>query len=1080
MKENNSNKQFLRKLQLIFILLFISTIGVIAQVSLNGTVTDKNGELLIGVNITVKGTTAGTITDTNGNYSIQVPDKKAILVFSYIGFKTIEKAVESNSTINVVLDEDMQFLDETVVVAYGTQKKSHLTGAVSSLKNDRLDEVPVSRADQALQGKLAGVQVLNINPEAGAAPIIRVRGMGSISASDEPLIVVDGFPVPDGLSMVSMGDIERVEVLKDAASSALYGSRAAGGVILVTTKSGSRDKTKYNFKMYSGVSNTLKLPDMLSTEEYMELLYSEAELRMQDPSVDGIRESTMLFNMATNQERTAYLISKQIVDQPTDWVDEGLRDYGNIQNYQLSASGGNDKMKYILSVNYNSDDGIMKNSSYDKFSFRTKLDLKLSKIVSIGINFSPTYSKRERPAVNLTDYMRYPSWLPIRHNEATAAMTGKIAGDYAQVSDFAATTISGIGIDGKVWNMTGENPWTSSNQTPVSIRERTSRFDDSYKAQTNTYVAFDILPGLQFKTSNGFYFSYNEYNMEEQSNANKAGVPNKLSRQMTLYTDLLSENILTYDKTKGEHEFNTMLGFTMQKTSDKFNQMVATGFPDEDRLSFNMASELLKNTTAVDGVTSFYYTEALMSVLGRLNYVYKGKYMLTGSIRGDGSSKFAEGNKWGVFPSGSVGWRISEEDFLKNSKTISNLKIRVSYGLTGNNSIPQYSYMNTVNTIDYVTGSGTGTLVPGMSSTSTSLGNNDITWEQLEEANFGVDFGMINNRFNISAEYYMSNTIQLLLRQPSMYITGHQSYWNNIGKVSNRGFEFEITTANISKTFFKWTTTANLSTNKNELLNYGNKEKEDNFGERNEVYRATVGEKSIQYYGYKTDGVYTSFEEVKAALALTDANGVPFNYAVFKPVIGGLKVVNTDGNNSLDASDRIIIGNPFPDFIWGMTNTFNYKNFDLSFLLQGVAGGEIINGNIYYNEQLRQNRAYTNNRFVSPMFPGDGKTVYSTTTPGNQILLTDYPVESGTYASLRDFSFGYTLNGNLAKAIHLNNVRAYFSAQNLIYLMGSDYRGVNPEARTTSGVYDNPLIDGYQRGVFPLERTFTLGIDVTF
>ncbi|MDQ1296926.1 MAG: TonB-dependent starch-binding outer membrane protein SusC, partial [Bacteroidota bacterium] len=634
--------------------------------------------------------------------------------------------------------------------------------------------------------------------------------------------------------------------------------------------------------------------------------------------------------------------------------------------------------------------------------------------------------------------------------------------------------------DGEVWNMSGENPWTSSNQNPVSIRERTSIFDESYRVQTSTYLAIDILPGLQFKTSNGVYFSYNEYNMKEQSEANKAGLPNILTREMTLGTDLLSENILTYDKTTGDHEFNGMLGFTMQKTTSKYNQMVATGFPDEERLSFNMASDLLKNTSSIDGVTSFYYSEALMSMLGRLNYSYKGKYLVSASLRSDGSSKFAEGHKWGIFPSASLGWRASEENFLKNSPTISNLKIRASYGVTGNNNIPQYSYMNTVNTISYVTGIGNGTPVTGMSSTSTSLGNNDITWEQLGEANLGIDLGLLKNRFNISLEYYNSNTIQLLLRQPSMYITGHQSYWNNIGKVNNKGLETEIMTTNIDKKDFRWTTTANISTNKNKLLNYGDKEKEDNTGERAEVYRAIVNQPAIQYFGYKSDGVYTSFEEVAAALALTDESGSPFNYTKFKPIIGGLKVVNTDGNNTLDADDRVVLGNPFPDFTWGITNNFKYKGFDMSFLMQGVQGAELVNGNIYYNEQLRTNAAYTANRFVSPMFPGDGQTVYSTTTPGNQILLTDYSIEDASYAALRDFSFGYEVPENMAKSIGIYSIRAYFSAQNLIYLMGSDYRGVNPEARNTSGSYNNPLIDGYQRGVFPLNRTYTLGVDITF
>jgi TonB-linked SusC/RagA family outer membrane protein len=812
----------------------------------------------------------------------------------------------------------------------------------------------------------------------------------------------------------------------------------------------------------------------------VELLFEEAELRMQDPAVDGIETSTMEYNMVTNNERTAYLISRYIVDEPTDWLSEALRNHGTNQSYQLSASGGDPNKQYYISGNYNSENSIMKKSSYDKFSLRTKVDFKLSDRVTVGVNFNPTYSKRIRPRVNLTDYMRFPSWMPIRHNEASAALTGSVAGEYAQVPDFSGTSISGIGLDGEVWNMAAVNPWSSGNQTPVSIRERTDISYDDYKAQTNFYLSVDILPGLQFKTSNGVYFSYREYNMREQTEANKAGLPNKLSRETTLYTDLLSENLLTYNKTINGHELSGLLGFTMQTTSDKYNQIVATGFPDEERLSFNMASDLIKNTSSTDGVTSYYFSEALVSALGRLTYSYKGKYLVSTSLRADGSSKFAAGHKWGIFPSGSVGWRISEEDFMAGLNTISNLKVRASYGLTGNNSIPQYSYMNTVNTLDYVTGSGNGEFVSGMSSNSESLGNEDITWEQLGEANFGIDFGLMNNRFNASLEYYNSNTIQLLLRQPAMYITGHQSYWNNIGKVNNRGIELELKVNIISGTELTWVTTANFSRNKNKLLNYGDKEKEDNFGERAEVYRAQVGEEAIQFFGYKSDGVWTSFEEVDEALSMTDEEGNPFDWTVFRPIIGGLKVVNTDDNNSLDTDDRIVLGSPYPDFVWGITNTFTYRGFDLSFLFQGSQGGELINGNIYYNEQLRLNRAYTVNRFVSPMFPGDGKTVYSTTTPGNQILLSDYPIESATYISMRDFLFGYTVPVDIVRSIGISNVRVYFSAQNLIYIMGSDYRGVNPEARTTSGNYNNPLIEGYQRGVFPLYRTFVLGADITF
>jgi len=1083
MKKNRNSERFFRNLSLMFILICMNTAGLLAQEKISGTVTDRNKEPLIGVNIIVAGSKLGTISDINGRFTLQVSKSNSVLVFSYIGYKTIQQAIGSKTEINISMEEDTKVMDEVVVVAYGTQKKSHLTGAVSSLKNDKLDEIPVSTIGQALQGKLAGVQIQNVDPEAGESPVIRVRGMGSISASISPLVVVDGFPIPDGLNSLSMGDVESIEVLKDAASAAMYGSRAAGGVILVTTKSGNITKPKYQFKMYSGIRTALKLPEMMSTNQYTQLLYTEASKRMQDPSVDGTA-NTMKYNLITTSEQAAYLIGKYYSDQPTDWLNEGLRQNGSNQNYQLSASGGDKNIKYFVSGNYSSEDGIMKNNNYDKYNLRAKVDIKLSKAVTIGVNITPSYSRQEKPVNDLTDYTRYPSWMPVRHNEATAALTGKIAGDYAQASDFNGVNMSGIGLNGETWDVTATSPFNSSNQTPTSIRERTSIVTDDYRLNSNTYLTIDILPGLQFKTANGVYAQYKEYNKKEQTSANKAGVPNQLTRQTTLHTEILSENTLNYTKRIGDHEIGALAGFTYQQTGSRYNQMVATGFPDEQMLSFNLASALVMDNQAagINGTTSLYYTEAMESFIGRLTYAYKGKYMFSGSLRSDGSSKFAEGHKWGTFPAGSIGWRASEESFLKKYDWLSNLKLRASYGLTGNNNIPQYSYMNLLNTTNYDTGSGNGNLIPGFASNSSFLGNDQITWEQTGEANYGFDFGLFNSKLNVTIEYYNSNTIQLLLQQPSMYITGHQTFWNNIGKVNNKGLEIELTTTNIDSKRFTWKTTGNISTNKNTLVNYGDRAYQDNFGERSEVYRAIVGQPSIQYFGYKSAGVYTTFAEVAAAKALTDANGVPFNYTKFAPIIGGLKVLNTNGDNKLDPSDRVVLGKPFPDFSYGLTNTFTIYDFDLSFLIQGVQGVQLIDGNLNYNENLRLNTAYTNNRYISPMFPGDGKTVYSNTTSGSDLLLTDYAIQDGSYAALRDFTFGYTVPQKAIKKLGLTQFRVYFSAQNLIYLMAPGYKGVNPEGRKNTGPYSSafPLVDGYQRGVFPLNRTYTLGVDINF
>lgn len=1060
--------------------------NVFGQSTITGKVTDAgNGESLIGATVLIKGTTQGTVTNIDGEFTLNVNSDTGTVVVSFIGYVDIETSYKVGQEINVDLAPNLETLEEVVVVAYGTQKKSHLTGAVASLKAEGLDEIAVSRADQALQGKLAGVQIVNTDAQAGSAATITIRGNASVSASSDPLIVIDGYPVPkgeDGFAMVSMGDVESIEVLKDASSSALYGSRAAGGVILITTKSGSDKKTRYNFKMYTGISNAYKLPEVKNNIKYVEDLYAEGVNRMQDPAVDGDRYVTERFYDVTDNEKLGYLYTKYLVSEPTDWIDEALRDNGTINSYQLSASGGSEKTQYYISGNYNSEKGIMERNEYNRLSLRTKVDVKLSEKVKVGVNFSPAYSQRERPNGDLTDYIRFHNYVPVYHTEATAAFTGKTVGEYAQVQDFYDLALTGVGADGTVWHEQANRAWTTGHQTPVSQRERSRRIDDKYMVSTNAYLSFDILPGLKFTTTNGVYYSYNEYNFSKKSNAEEEGDPNSLVREMTTLIDVLSENILSYQKTIGSHNLNVIGGFIAQKTDNLYNEMEAEGFPDEERMSFNMATNIIK-----DGTSSFYYNEALLSGLGRITYDYKGKYLVSGSVRADGSSKFAEGNQWGYFPSASLGWRVSEEPFLKSSNTISNLKVRASYGLTGNNEIPQYSYMNIISTKTPNTSSfptrirnvakdySLGGLFSGLSATDDALGNPDLTWEKLEEINLGIDLGFVQNRYNVSIEYYDANSIDLLLTEPAMFITGHKSFWNNIGEVNNKGIEVELKANLISQSNFTWVLTGNIATNKNTLISLGSKEFQVLSGEKTDKYLNKVGEESVQFYGYKTDGVWASYDEVNAALADTS-----FVYDIFAPEAGGLKVVDIDGNDTLNTDDRTVIGSPFPDFTWGLTNTFTYKNFDLSFLIQGSQGGELINGDARNLEPLRKYESYTENRWVSPMFPGDGQTTYNDNTAPLELMSTDYVVEDASYIAMRELSIGYTLPTNIANKLLLSSLRAYVSGTNLFYFMGDSYRGTNPEARRTSSEYDHPLVGGYQRGVFPITRTFTFGLDISF
>jgi TonB-linked SusC/RagA family outer membrane protein len=483
-----TGKNLLRNVTLILVLFLINTSMGISQITIKGVVSDKNHEPLIGVSVKLQGTNTGTITDFNGKYSINVPNGKSVLSFSYIGYKTVQKTIEQAATLDVLLEEDTHNIDEIVVVGYGVQKKSHLTGSVSKYKDEKIGELAVSRLDQALQGKIAGVSIQNTTSEAGAAPQIRVRGMGSISASNEPLVVVDGYPVAEGLAFVDMNDVESVEVLKDAASSAIYGSRGANGVILVTTKSGDITKAKYSIKAYTGFKTVYKLHDLMSANEYVDML-------LDDQSKGGTGPSTAE-------------LAWKCIDNYTDWQREGLRDVARITNAQFSVSGGKKEAKYYVSGSYTGDDGIMINSKYDKYNFRAKLDATLSKNVDFGLNISPSYSKKETPATNFIDFYRTYSWLPVRHTAATAAITGQPIGSYAHGRHFNNKDYTDA--DGNVFTA---SPWGTSNNNPRCVMDNESNFTNDYRITTSAYLNIRLAKGLEFKTSNGYYVQYRENNI---------------------------------------------------------------------------------------------------------------------------------------------------------------------------------------------------------------------------------------------------------------------------------------------------------------------------------------------------------------------------------------------------------------------------------------------------------------------------------------------------------------------------------------------------------------------------------------
>lgn len=1066
----------MRKSLLLTAFLLLGSLFLFAQKKeLTGRVVDaQTGEAISGVNI-LSDNKKATVTRQDGSFTLSVSGAKNIVV-THSGYQaqTVEIGTQTNFDIRLALANTT--LEDVVVIGYGTQRKSLLTGAISKVKNEKMEEAPVARLDQVLQGRIAGVQIENTSSEAGSDPKIRVRGLSSVNAGASPLVVVDGLPVPDGLSYVNPADVESVEVLKDAASAAIYGSRGSSGVIIITTKSGKAERPRYNVKLSAGDRNPYALYPMMTMTEYGNLLFYEASLKAKDPNAVPLNTNSIM----TANERAAYVIENTIMGgRPTDWQRQALRT-AHLSNIQMSVSGGKREVKYYISGAYQKDPGMMYHSEFDRLSFRTKLDAQLSRRVKIAFNLNPTYIKRERPSTSFIDFVRFYSFLPVYHTEASAAFVnqasqgaGVKAGDFAQARHFNGRVYSGYMPDGSLWTTTASaDPFSSSNNTPKSIMEMRNINSNEYRMQGSSDITVNLAQGLDFKAMVSGYVNNSKGVDYARRGATSDGSVNRGVFSDRLYIDLLSENTFTYSKQVKDHSFEVLAGFTAQKTTVRDQQTTALDFPNDNNPTLSSALTIDRNPANTYDTS---VSVGLLSYLGRINYNYKGKYLLSTSLRADGSSKFAPGKKWGVFPAVSAGWLMSRESFMEKTRWIDNLKLRASYGISGNNQISNFVWLDNLFSANYDLGQGNGSVVAGTVPSPDLVANPEITWERTAQLNFGVDATFWNNFLSLSVDYYISKSEQLLLRQATMAITGAPQTYNNIGRLQNNGIEVEATANLIRKKDFRWTISGNIAHNRNKLLElYGNpNDLLLNQGERTELYQNKVGAPFIQFYGYKTNGVWTSQAQIDTARA----RGLYSNLSnYFAP--GGLRLVDLDGNDTLDTRDRTVIGTPYPDFTWGVSNTFSYKNFDLSILVQGSQGGQLVNGDPNYNETKRINRNYNTNRWLSPLYPGDGKTPYSTV--GFNWMLTDYVVEDASYYAVREVIIGYTFPAKWMKRVGLNSARVYFSAQNLYYHFADSYRGINPEARFSSGVYANSLYDGYQRGSYPLPKTFLVGIDLNF
>ena len=1072
-KKNRHSILVLFSLSMLLIMLFFtSTVSAQNKIILTGKVVDSiTGKAMSGVSVlALNNKGGGVVTKEDGTFSLEIKKNTAALIFSFIGYTAQTVSIVGKTVVNVSLVIANTTQEEVVIIGYGSQKRSTVSGAVSKYKNDRLDEIPVSRLDQALQGKIAGLTVQNISSEAGAAPKISIRGITSINAVASPLIVVDGQPIADGLAYLNAADVESIEVLKDAASAAIYGSRGSGGVILVTTKKGNSDKPKYAFKYTIGQKTDYKRYDVMTTTEYTNMLFYEMALRTADPTV------IQSVNTVASGDRAAYIIENALRDkQSTDWQSESLR-AALIQNIQLSASGGNKNSKYFISGGYQKDQGMMYKSNYEKLNIRARLDFELSSKVKLTINLNPSYSTKQSPSENFTNFWRFPRWMPVRHTAATATLVNTNpqyanikAGDYAHPRHFSGLAYSGLMPDGSSYSTTSANPSGSAQNNPKSTVDNSDLNSSEYRLQSSVELNVLLLPGLNFKTLASGYINQSNGLEFYKTDANREGDVNYGIFTNGSNIDILSENTLNYTKKIKSHDFTLLAGFTSQRTNINRDQTTGMNFPNDDIRTLNAAAQIDQGRTF--GTKN---KVGLLSYLGRVTYAYNNKYLLSASLRTDGSSYFAPGNKWGSFPAVSVGWAASKEKFLNDIKWLTNLKFRGSYGATGNNRIGDFAYLDLLSRANYSFGAGTGTLNAGLFNNAAIFGNQDITWERTFQTNFGADISLFKNKLGLTIDVYESKTEKLLLQQSTMAFSGAPQFWNNIGSLQNKGFEIDITNTNIQRGNFKWTTSANLSHSKNKILELGKETYLLNYGERSEVYKNEAGQQLIYYNGFKTDGVWLSQKQIDDAKAA----GLTSNLsAVFTP--GGLKLIDINGDKVIDNNDRVNIGNPYPDFTWGMTNNISVKGFELTFSLQGSQGGKLINGDPNYNESGRVIKVYNNNRWISAANPGDGKTPLSRGT-GFNWMLTDYVVEDASYWAIREVNISYKFEGNMVSRLKLSSLRFYLSAQNLYCNFGKNYRSLNPEGRSQTGPYASVLIDGYQRGTFPINRTILAGIDINF
>lgn len=1021
------------------------------RATVTGVVTDDKNQPLPGVSINVKGTSLGTTTNAEGRYTLNVPSANDILLFTYIGFTPQEQALSGKTTLNVTLVAASSNLNELVVVGYGTQKKQNVTGAIASVPMQEIRDMPVSNVASALQGKIAGVVVQQNSGSPGSTPAIKVRGFGSISAGTSPLIVVDGNIVSaSAFGLFNAEEIEKIDVLKDASSAAIYGSRGSNGVILVTTKRGRPGKTQMNLNVYSGYQQVTKKLDVLDAQEYAAFAKEAANNAYLD-NVPGAQASD------PNSARPSdYLRYRYPRGDLFDWFNyddpakvAALPDYrfqdlifrtAPISNYQFSATGGSENVQYAVSAGYLSQDGIIKRSAMDRYTLRANVDIKATPKLTIGFNINPSYKVTQE--VNSDGHWANNGIINAALSVIPMAPIYNADGTYSSQTALAAP-----------YNLPGiTNP-------VANITEYNSQFNQT-NLLSNVYAEYKFLPNLKYRISGNANLYQNRRNAYTTSKMPlnqqlppTAATGSAFSEQGLTW---LVNQTLSYDVSFHDvHNLEVLAGTESNKLQYQSSNAAGNTFANDIVQTLNAAGQPAS-------VTSQKTENSTVSYFARVGYNYKTKYLLNVSVRRDGSSIFGPDNRFGTFPAASAGWRVTEEPFMKNLALLSELKLRVSYGLSGNNAFnTYYPYLGNVGTTNY---NFNNNLVTGLA--ISSLSNSALKWERNQQLDAGVDIGLLQNRISISVDYYDRITKDLLLSVNVPTLTGFGSAFKNIGRMSNKGFEFGVNSYNLTGAF-TWNTGINLSFNRNKVLALGPTGdpilSSSGVGETNITM---IGQPIGSFYGYKQVGIF---------LDDADLHTNPHDKTT-KP--GDVKYEDVNKDGKIDATDRTLIGNNQPDFIYSMNNTFSYKNIDLSISLQGTQGGKILNLSRRFFDNLEgsaNNLAIVMDRWHSPSDPGNGTEPRANArTTGNNSAISSRWVEDGSYLRIQNISIGYKLPKSVLNRIKLQQVRIYASAQNLY--TWTNYLNFNPEVSN----YEGPLTGGVDYGSYPLAKTVTFGINVGF